>query len=990
MESFKQNISNKLRKHQELAIQSSINNDFSSGIHYHATGTGKSWVAMYIVQEFYKKYPYANVVWICERKNILTHQFSNSILKERGFSKILDSYRLIELVDTKNPDWPDSLNSSKFWGKPFLCVINRSYLTSRKKYMDIKVSIDLVIHDECHSIENKTTQEFYNWLDINQLNLSKSKRVIGFSATPEIIDPLDKIITKYSIYDAFQDKVILPPKILWLKGEKELKLEHLIQILQEEIEKLPYQKIIIWCGMIDECLKIAKKWKPYFSKFDICMDFNNINKHTTDKDIYDYDHFYQSLGKSILFCAVKHREGSDIPRIDGCVFMDQVEKRKERVFVQCMGRVLRKDIEGLKTYGLVIDLKAKSTIEICNRVQHYLKLENIFPWKYQYSKISYPEIKRYYWINQLDMVSNTYYQEEIDKLFHQTYSKEDIEALFTRVLPEGEEYKNRLDREFKLILEKDLFGNIKRALEILELTKNIPHVTRGSCGSSLICYLLGISHVDPVKYEISFARFLNQYRNNLPDIDFDFPHYLRDEVFLKLFQKWGNRVARISNHNYYHEKSALREAMRQNGIRKFISKFEVKREIKKQSLEKQRKILQTQKELEGQFRGFSLHCGGIIYFPDGIPENKMLNTQKSIIPQVNLNRDEVSANKNFKIDILSSRALSQLYFCHSFLEIDFDRHLGDSKTIELLSQGENIGLTLAESPLMRKALLLIKPKTIMDLAICLSIIRPAAKDARKEFEIGKYAKDSIIFDDDVIFVVSSLLNCTEDMADKLRRGYCKSDKETLRTLENLLDRQGLYTRAKVKKILENLRKYGFCKAHAFSYAQLVWQLAYQKAHKPKKFWKSTLKNIDTSYKPWVHFFEARCQGIKEPNKNKKKSIYGEHRNKKLEVNLTHLEHLKKYGTWQMNDDTFIEGCYLFYQSPYYHFYGLIANTRSLNFGKTKKLILFVGVEKHKYIEVIVTGNIKYNSQKVIVKGKGKLTNKLYQTIDCWSYNIQFI
>jgi DNA polymerase III alpha subunit len=71
-----------------------------------------------------------------------------------------------------------------------------------------------------------------------------------------------------------------------------------------------------------------------------------------------------------------------------------------------------------------------------------------------------------------------------------------------------------------------------RALEILDMTKHIPHVTRGSCGSSLVCYLVGISHVDPIKYNIKFSRFLNIYRNNLPDIDFDFPYNMRDEVFL--------------------------------------------------------------------------------------------------------------------------------------------------------------------------------------------------------------------------------------------------------------------------------------------------------------------------------------------------------------------------------------------------------------------------------------------------------------------------
>ena len=98
------------------------------------------------------------------------------------------------------------------------------------------------------------------------------------------------------------------------------------------------------------------------------------------------------------------------------------------------------------------------------------------------------------------------------------------------------------------------------------MTNNIPHVTRGSCGSSLVCYMLGISNVDPVKHNISFARFfLNKYRDSLPDIDIDFPDYLRDEVFLKLELKWPNQVARISNHVHWHDKSALREAIRRIG-----------------------------------------------------------------------------------------------------------------------------------------------------------------------------------------------------------------------------------------------------------------------------------------------------------------------------------------------------------------------------------------------------------------------------------------
>ena len=156
-----------------------------------------------------------------------------------------------------------------------------------------------------------------------------------------------------------------------------------IKVVTKYVKDLPYKKLIVWCGMIDECIMVAQKWKKYFLDFDLCMDFNDTAKlkqlnDNKDTNFKDFSYFYHSKNKSILFCAVKHREGSDIPYLDGCVFMDLVEKRGERVFIQCMGRVLRKDKEGLKKYGLVLDLKAKSTIQICNRVQYYLKLSDIF------------------------------------------------------------------------------------------------------------------------------------------------------------------------------------------------------------------------------------------------------------------------------------------------------------------------------------------------------------------------------------------------------------------------------------------------------------------------------------------------------------------------------------------------------------------------------------------------------------------------------------
>ena len=353
-----------------------------------------------------------------------------------------------------------------------------------------------------------------------------------------------------------------------------------------------------------------------------------------------------------------------------------------------------------------------------------------------------------------------------------------------------------------------------------------------------------------------------------------------------------------------------------------------------------------------------------------------------------MNKVDVSENKNFKIDILSSRALSQLYFCHSFKKIDFDSHIGDPKTIELLSTGQNIGLTLAETPLMRKAILLVKPKSVKDLAICLSIIRPAAREAKKEIELDNYKEDSMIFDDDVIGIISKLVGCDEDLADKLRRGYCKKKRECIDILDEYLEKKPIAVRRKIKNILKSLSNYGFCKAHAFSYAQLVWQLAYQKAHKPKKFWKSTLKNVNTCYRKWVHLYEAKCNNISL--NQRQKSIYAERRNKNcLELN-TPLIQLQKYGYWNMEDDTFFPDCYGFKSNGFYHFRGLIASSRTIRFGKKRTLVLFVGVGRQKYVEILVNGNYNFNSQKVIIKGKGKQKDNVYQTVECLSKNIEFI
>ena len=960
-----------LRNNQIKALKISQENDFSSGVHFHATGAGKSWIALEIISQFNEKYKNKNIFWICEQKSILMEQFNKNTLKDKGYTDIGKKFLMYNYCENKDEQWVSHINSSKFWNKAKLIIINRAFLTSQTKYQKINLPIDLIIHDECHSIGNSTTQQFYEFIQ----KINPSVRCIGFSATPNLdIAPFDKTLSCYSIYDAVCDNVILPPVIKWFTSSKPLGNSDIVDLVMDLIQPLPYKKIIVWCGMIELCYEIANLWETKLRNFAIAVDTSLKDK---DTKFYDYDTFSNLEGNAILFCASKHREGSDIKNLDCCVFLDKVDDRSPKVFTQCMGRVLRKDKQNNKTCGLIIDVKAKNSYSICEKVNQYLFIDKeIFPWDYSFQTTSLNNkfIKMHSLQMNVHKKSNkANNQKQIEE--ENNASVDYLKKMFVRNIPTDEAYTLRLKHELDLLHRKNLIPYLLRAMQILDITQNIPHVTRGSCGSSLTCYLLGITHVDPVKYNINFARFLNEYRSNLPDIDFDFPYNLRDEVFLKIELKWPGRVARISNHVYFHEKSAVRQAIRNAGIRKFIGKNDLHKEIALMSPEDQKFIKKETKKLENTFRGYSLHCGGIVYYPEGVPQNLILHSNKNhILPQINLNKINVAEDLNFKIDILSSRALAVVFECQKYQNVDFDEFTYDQKTFDMIASGDNIGLILAESPLMRKAFMKVKPKSIYDLAICMAIIRPAAKDARDMVEINP--SEVFIFDDDAIDIISKELKCSMEDADKYRRAFAKRDKTIMKEFENASKHMTQEKKKELLKKLRNLSKYSFCKAHAFSYAQLIWKLAYHKCHNTTIFWKAVLNHAQSSYKKWVHYYQAQLASVDVENKLLSKndvSIYATNRRKKINT-MTALQQLKNYGYWQFNNTDFFPNCFCEIQEKKVVFNGIIACARVLTSSdkNDKNCVIFVGVAPHHYIEVIAPAK-QFNSSIVGITGVGIIT-----------------
>ena len=174
-----------LYKNQSNAVVESINNNFNSGIIAHATGTGKSLTGINIIYEFVKKYSNSNIFWLCEYKSVLNELFYN-----KNFiiylNELKKTHSIFNFARDKKSDWYNDINKNE----KSITFINRAFLTSQLKYKKITQKIDLIIHDECHSIKNKTTSEFYDYFQ----RIFSDIKIIGLSATPLIKSPFLNII----------------------------------------------------------------------------------------------------------------------------------------------------------------------------------------------------------------------------------------------------------------------------------------------------------------------------------------------------------------------------------------------------------------------------------------------------------------------------------------------------------------------------------------------------------------------------------------------------------------------------------------------------------------------------------------------------------------------------------------------------------------------------------------------------------------------------
>ena len=379
-----------------------------------------------------------------------------------------------------------------------------------------------------------------------------------------------------------------------------------------------------------------------------------------------------------------------------------------------------------------------------------------------------------------------------------------------------------------------------------------------------------------------------------------------------------------------------------------------------------------------------LHVGGIVF---DYKFNLTDYSKSSYIDVINEDKSSLSKKKLFKIDILSNRSMSILKEIYeNYTNNDLENYIPCEKTFELFAKGNNVGLIIAESVLMKRAFTKFKPKTFEEISNCLAIVRPLAKFTRDN-KIDPNIIFNIIYDDDLIIFISNIMKCDESTADTIRRKIAKLDEETIHQfIYKILDiTKDKHIINKYIEIIERITEYGFCKAHSMSYSMVVWHLAYAKVHFPQKFWKAVINHAQSNYKKWVHMSEAIHAGVDIKDDINKISIYSITRKNNIIQHLNTMsckDQLLNSEYWMdIYNGNYYPGCYLTVHNTVnneiiYKFKAIIAAYRTCRtLKKQKKMGFYLGYDFGKYIDIILHELFYDKNKHIGIEGYCKILNE---------------
>ena len=473
------------------------------------------------------------------------------------------------------------------------------------------------------------------------------------------------------------------------------------------------------------------------------------------------------------------------------------------------------------------------------------------------------------------------------------------------------EISERLEHELEVIIEMGFADYFLIVADIVGYARTLetPVATRGSGANSLVAYCLDITNVDPIRYNLCFARFLNRGRQDYPDIDLDFCQQTRDAVIDYVFERYGHsHVAMISTLSTMGARTAFRLTAKAmaipnkaiSGIQRVLSTAQPQDledplyagweriDIPRQQIIE---LIAMSKLLTDKPHHLSLHPGGVVITPGPITEHVPLERAAKGVIVTQFDKESARKAGLIKIDLLGNRSLST---AGEAIRLITDRHglrldveslcETDDATSKLLEQGDTIGVGQLESPSVRRLIRQLKTRTTGDIMQALALIRPGAaalgmketfiRRARK-LEVTPHiapaldpilreAHGIMLFEDDALHVAGALAGLDPAEADRFRKrvSRCTTDAERKSLSKEFL---GLCrTHGTDLSIAEHLwvqmakfNEYSFCRAHAASYARLAWLNCYVKVHYPVEFWVAVLNNNEGLYDKWVYIEEAK-------------------------------------------------------------------------------------------------------------------------------------
>jgi len=470
----------------------------------------------------------------------------------------------------------------------------------------------------------------------------------------------------------------------------------------------------------------------------------------------------------------------------------------------------------------------------------------------------------------------------------------------------------RLDYELRIIGEKHFADYF---LVVEDIVKQSPRTCgRGSAAASLVSYALGITHVDPLRHDLYFDRFLNPGRKDPPDIDVDFCWDERDDILKYVFDTYGEaQAAMIANHVTLRLRAAVREVAKVWGLpaaeigvvtsrlTRYGGPDDPEEAVRSDPLFRGLhleapwpEILKWAKRISGCPRNLSVHCGGVVIAPDGIDRHVPVQRSAKGVMVVQWEKDQAEEAGLVKIDLLGNRSLSVIRDAlravqHNHgLEIRYDAFspLKDRATLDLMRDGKTMGVFYVESPAMRQLQQKTRHGDFEHLVIHSSMIRPAANEYIREYvrrlRGGAYVALHPILDE-VLVETYGIMCYQEDVAKVAMRmaGFSTVDADGLRKVlarkwpgkrmedyrEQFFDGArargiGEEVAAKVWDMILSFSGYSFCKPHSASYAMVSFQSCYLKAHYPAEFIAAVISNQGGYYSPFAYVSEARRMGLR--------------------------------------------------------------------------------------------------------------------------------